>query len=63
MHLPVESRRHPFEKIPMVAHDARFVFHNAGADEWFGKVSNALLKKEKGLSEYWLVHVALLWLI
>jgi len=45
VHLPVESRRHPFEKIPMVAHDARFVFHNAGADEWFGKV-RTLLKKQ-----------------
>jgi len=47
VHLPVESRRHPFEKIPMVAHDDRFVFHNPGADEWFGKLQDASIRYEE----------------
>jgi len=37
VHMPVESRRHPFERIPLVASDPRFVYHNPGADQWFGK--------------------------
>lgn len=38
VHLPVESRIHMFEKVPYVASDNRFVYHNPGADEWFGTV-------------------------
>jgi hypothetical protein len=38
VHLPVESRIHMFEKVPLVASDKRFVYHNPGSDEWFGTV-------------------------
>ena len=37
IHIPVESRRHHYEKVPLVQDDARFVFHNPGLDLWFGQ--------------------------
>lgn len=37
IHIPVESRRHPWEKVPLVQDDARFIFHNPGLDLWFGQ--------------------------
>ena len=36
IHMPVESRRHHYEKIPVVQNDERFIFHNPGLDLWFG---------------------------
>ena len=47
VHMPVESRRHHFEKIPVVASEPRFVYHNPGADEWFGQVQGG-----EGLMRY-----------
>ena len=46
--MPVESRRHHFEKIPVVTGDNRFVYHNPGADEWFGQVRSAPPRRAPG---------------
>jgi len=51
VHMPVESRRHHFEKIPVLAGDGRFVYHNPGRDEWFGRAQGgdgAMRYEERG---------------
>jgi hypothetical protein len=51
IHIPVESRRHHYEKIPAVQDDPRFIFHNPGMDLWFGQAQggeSAVRYEERG---------------
>jgi hypothetical protein len=47
VHMPVEGRKHMFEKIPSVPLDPRFVYHNPGGDEWFGQAQGGILRFEE----------------